>query len=91
MQIEVTVPPLLTDCTKGQVKFTLVAETLEEAMNTLLVTYPLLRTHLYDEDDKLRQHVLICYNNENIAWLDHLNVPLQKGDQLIVYQAVSGG
>lgn len=91
MQIEVNVPPLLADCTKGQVKFNLEAETLEEAMNHLLATYPLLRTHLYDEDDILRQHVIICYNKENIAWLEHMDISLQEGDQLIIYQAVSGG
>lgn len=91
MQIEVSVPSLLSDCTNGQVTFSLEAGTVEEALRRLLETYPLLRIHLYDETMRLRQHVLIYYNDDNIAWLETLDVPLRPGDRLLVLQAVSGG
>jgi sulfur-carrier protein len=35
--------------------------------------------------------VLLFYNDQNIAWLESLDLPLQKGDKLTVMQAVSGG
>lgn len=89
--IDVTVPSLIADCTKGQTRFTLDAVTVQDAIDCLLSTYPLLRTHLYTEKGELRQHVLIFYNDDSIAWMDTLDIPLRQGDRLTVFQAVSGG
>lgn len=89
--IEVRVPALLRNCTKDQTRFKLEATTLASALVRLVEEYPLLRRHIYDEAGQLRQHVLIFYNDDNIKWLEHLNVPLKLGDRLSVVQAVSGG
>jgi hypothetical protein len=67
------------------------AETLEEALNLLTDTHPLVRIHLYEESGRLRQHVRIFYNGDSIAWLERLDVAIQPGDRLDVLQAVSGG
>lgn len=91
MQLEVSIPSMLRDCTRNQTRFRLSAGTLEEALRRLLETYPLLRVHLYDEAERLRQHVLIFYNEENTAWFERLDVPLHPGDRLTILQAVSGG
>lgn len=91
MTIEVNVPSMLKDCTGGRRAFTLEASTLAEAIHTLLETYPLLRLHLYDERGNQRPHVLLYYNEENVNWLDTLDVPLKPGDVLSVLQSVSGG
>jgi molybdopterin converting factor small subunit len=91
MEIQVTVPTILRDCTGGQVQFTLQASTLAEALERLRERYPLLRVHLYDEEERLRPHVLIFYNSESTRWLDSLDVALRPGDRLEVIQAVSGG
>jgi sulfur-carrier protein len=91
MQVEVTIPSLLSDCVGRQTCFSLEAGTVAEALERLRETYPLLRVHLYDEQERLRRHVLIYYNDESIAWLDRLDMPLQPGDRLTVLQNVSGG
>jgi sulfur-carrier protein len=91
MQIEVTVPGLLTDCTGGRKRFTLEAGTLAEALSRLLDGHPLLRPHLYDESMHLRKHVIIFYNDDNLATIADRNIRLQPGDRLLVLQAVSGG
>lgn len=91
MLIDVSVPMLISDCTKGQTRFQLEADTLSEALARLIETYPLLKVHLYTEQQELRKHVLIYYNEENLAWLQNLDIPLRPGDQLRVLQAVSGG
>ncbi|WP_274365639.1 MoaD/ThiS family protein [Paenibacillus thermotolerans] len=91
MRIEVSVPFLLSDCTKGQTRFWLEADTVAESLERLIETYPMLRVHLYTEQGQVRKHVLIYYNEDNIAWLDRLDIPLQPGDKLRVLQAVSGG
>jgi molybdopterin synthase sulfur carrier subunit len=91
MQIEVTIPSMLRDCTKGKVRFTIEAEMLDEAVRQIIVDYPLLRVHLYTESGELRKHVLIFYNDQSLAWLDRLDIPLIAGDRILVFQAVSGG
>ncbi len=91
MKIEVTVPGLLADCVGGRRTFSLEAETLADALRGMLREYPRLRTHLYDEAMRLRRHVLIFYNDDNIATLADREVPLRAGDRLFVLQAVSGG
>lgn len=91
MQIDVNVPGLLRDCTGGRASFTLEAETLQEALQLMLDMYPLLRVHLYTESGDVRKHVFLYYNDDNIAWLDRLDIPLKKGDKLNVLQSVSGG
>jgi molybdopterin synthase sulfur carrier subunit len=91
MQLEVTVPSLLRDCIGDQPRVFLEAGTLAEALQRLLEGHPLLGIHLYDEAGKLRPHVLIFYNEESIAWLERLDLPLQPGDRLTIVQNVSGG
>ena len=91
MQIEVTIPSLLADCTGGRRHFPLEADTLAGALRRLLEDYPQLRPHLYDETMRLRRHVLIFFNDDNLALIADRSVPLKAGDRLQVVQAVSGG
>jgi sulfur-carrier protein len=91
VEIEVSLPTILRDCTGGHSTVTIEAATLTEALERLRETYPLLHRHLYDETEQLRPHVLIFYNNESTRWLERLDVPLKPGDRLEILQAVSGG
>ena len=91
MRLDVSVPPMLRDCTRGRTRFSITAGTLDEGLRRLFETYPLLRVHLYDEAERLRKHVLIFFNEESVARLDRLDVPVRTGDRLTILQAVSGG
>lgn len=91
MRLDVSIPPMLRDCARGQTRFEIAAGTLDEGLRRLFETYPLLRVHLYDEAERLRQHVLIFFNGESVAWLDRLDIPIRTGDRLTILQAVSGG
>ena len=91
MEVQVNLPGLLRPSVGGARSITTDGATLRAALDALLERYPLLRVHLYDEQGQLRQHVLIYLNADNIAWLPSLDVPLQRGDQIHILQAVSGG
>ena len=91
MQIEVTVPGLLSESVGGRHRFMLECETLAQALRELSETYPRLHAHVHDAQGKIRQHVLVYYNDLSVSWLDSLEVPLKQGDRLQVIQAVSGG
>ncbi len=87
----VTIPMLLGNATGGAREVAVTGDTLRACLDDLLARYPLLRIHLYEEDGALRKHVLILYNEQNIRWLESLEVPIQAGDQITILQAVSGG
>ena len=91
MDIEITVPGLLAEYTGGRRRFALQAETLEEALGRLLEQHPRLAPHLYDESRRLRPHVLMFFNDENLARMPNRGVALKPGDRLQILQAVSGG
>lgn len=91
MLVDITVPGLLRDCTGGRAGFKLDADTIQGVLDALLATYPLLRVHLFTESGGIREHVLLYYNDDNIAWLENLDVKTKPGDRLQVLQAVSGG
>ena len=91
--IDVTVhlPSLLERSVDGARRVTVQATTLQGAIDALMQRFPKLKPLLFQADGELREHVLIFYNDENIRWLDSLDVPLRQGDSLTVLQAVSGG
>ncbi|MFC0214455.1 MoaD/ThiS family protein [Paenibacillus chartarius] len=89
--IDCSVPSLISDCTGGKARFTMEADTLEQAIQRMMERYPLLRVHVMTETGAIRKHVMICYNDDNIAWLERLDVPVCDGDRLAVVQLVSGG
>jgi molybdopterin synthase sulfur carrier subunit len=91
VRVDVNIPTLLGDCTGGHTRFSLEAATLAEALQRMVTTYPLLHLHLYDEAEHLRRHLLIFFNEQNVARLPHLDLPLQQGDRIAVLQNVSGG
>lgn len=91
MKIEVTIPSLLAGSTGAKRRFHLEAATLAGALDRLLEEHPLLRPHLYDEAMRTRKHVLIFFNDENLATIANRETPLKPGDRLQVIQAVSGG
>ncbi len=89
--ITVFIPSLLERSVGGKREVNVQASTLQEGIAQLLIDFPLLKPHLYEADGKLREHVLIFYNSDNIRWLDSLDIPLRSGDTLTILQAVSGG
>lgn len=91
MQVPVTVPSLLADCTGGVRDVKVEATTLRGCLDALLADYPLLRPHLLTQSGELRRHVNLFLNEVNVRWIDDWGVELRPGDTVTVIQAVSGG
>ena len=89
--VKVTVPALLADCLGGMRHGSVEAESIAGAIDAMLKKYPLLRRHIYDDTGAQRQHVLLFFNSENLAWIKDRAAPVRDGDRLDVIQAVSGG
>ena len=89
--IEVHLPTLLRDSARGESSVTVAGHTLAEALEELRARHPILHLHLYEEDGRLRKHVVLFFNGQSVARMDALDVALRPGDQIQVVQAVSGG
>lgn len=90
-ELPVHIPGLLRNCTDNYGTVTVSGETLQGCIDDLLRSYPLLKVHLFTEQGAQREHVLFYYNGENTRWLTDLNIPVKRGDEITVLQAVSGG
>lgn len=91
MRLSITIPTLLQDCVGGTRQISVEADRLDRAIEQIRQQFPLLRPHVWDDSGKLRQHVLIFYNDTAIKWLDTLDLPLKADDRITIVQAVSGG
>jgi molybdopterin converting factor small subunit len=89
--VQVRLPGLLAQILGGSREREVQADTLQGALDRLLVDYPALKVHLYDESGQLRPHVNLFYNDTNSRWLSSLEVTVHDGDTVTVMQAVSGG
>jgi molybdopterin synthase sulfur carrier subunit len=50
--------------------------------------YPGIRFRMIDEQDRIRRHIRIFVNGEQLANLSH---PLRPTDEVVIVQALSGG
>ena len=62
--------------------------TLAELLADLDRRYPGIRFRMIDEQDAIRRHIRIWVNQDQVSALD---VPLERSDQVIILQALSGG
>ena len=67
------------------------ASTLPEMLTQLDAHHPGLSSWIVDERGALRQHVNIFINREMIHDRKTLGDPLQDGDEVHIFQALSGG
>ena len=90
-RVTIRLPSLLEHAAGGKRSVLLDAATIEEALAVLIDSCPGLRTHLFDERGRMREHVLCFHNKTNTRWLGSLAEPLLDGDELTILQAVTGG
>jgi molybdopterin synthase sulfur carrier subunit len=62
--------------------------TLAAVLADLDRTYPGIRFRMIDEQDRIRRHIRIFVNGEQVR---DLSQPLDATDEVIIMQALSGG
>lgn len=63
--------------------------TVQEALADLCTQHPTLQVRLFDEQGRLRRHVLCVHNGRATRLVEP--EPLADGDELAILPAVSGG
>jgi len=65
--------------------------TVLEALQDAVTQYPALKFHLFDSGGKVRRHINVFVNNQNIRELNGLETGLVESDQIILMASISGG
>ena len=91
--MKVLIPDALRSYTHGS-RVDADGATLAELLMDLNRQYPGIRFRIIDEQDKVRRHMRIFINGEQVDALSHpLNAVDSKGaaDEVVIVQALSGG
>ena len=65
--------------------------TVNAVLERVFERNPRLRSYILDDQGRLRRHVHIYVNDARISDLVHLTDPVGDGDEVFVFQALTGG
>jgi molybdopterin converting factor small subunit len=65
--------------------------TVIEALNNAVEKHPALKAQIFDSDGKLRRHINVFVNDENIRDLKGLKTKLKEEDRVTLMASISGG
>ena len=86
--MKVLIPTPLRSYTGEQSEVEAEGGTLAEVLADLDRRYPGIRFRMIDEQDAVRRHIRIWVNRDEVRTLA---VPLRASDEVIIFQALSGG
>jgi molybdopterin converting factor small subunit len=90
MSVKIEVPTMLREHTGGDTVVTVEGTTVGLALAELTIKHPALKTKLFD-GDRLRPHINIFIDGEDIRYLDDLETALKGGEMIVLLPAVAGG
>ncbi len=86
--MKVLIPSPLRSYTAERGEVEASGTTLAEVLADLDRRYPGIRFRMIDEQDAIRRHIRIWVNQDQVSALD---MPLRDSDEVIIFQALSGG
>jgi molybdopterin converting factor small subunit len=86
--VKVWIPPPLLSYTAQRKQVEAEGATLAELLHDLDRRFPGIRFRVIDEQDGLRPHMRLFVNRADVRTLD---VTLAAGDEVHIFQALSGG
>ncbi|MBF0289581.1 MAG: MoaD/ThiS family protein [SAR324 cluster bacterium] len=91
MPIIIEIPSALQKYTNSQDEIQVNASTVGEAFESLCSQFADLKTHLYDEEGKVRSFINVYLNDEDIRYADSLDTKTQSGDSIQIVPSIAGG
>ena len=91
MSCKVKIPTPLRRHTAGLSYVEVKGAHVREALDDLLSHYPSVGERVFDGEGKLKPHLNIFLNNEDIRFLNGLDTPLREGDTVVLLPALAGG
>jgi adenylyltransferase/sulfurtransferase len=85
------IPTPLRSYTGGLAEVAVAGATVDEAMQSLVKQFPVMRPHLYNDRGELRPFVNLFLGENNIKDLQGLATPIQDGDRIMLIPSIAGG
>ncbi len=70
---------------------TVKAATIGDVLRELVAEYPGMSGQLLNEDGSLHRFVNVYVNDDDVRYLESLETPVKKGDEVSLLPAVAGG
>ena len=87
----ISLPSLMKYYVDDLLEVQVTGSTVSQAISDLTTQYPTIKTHIVDNQGKLRRHVNLFVNKENINILDGLDTTIEESDKIILMPSISGG
>jgi sulfur-carrier protein len=85
------VPTLLKYYLNDQTEVAVSGQTVAETLVDLVRQFPVIQTHLFDSSGKVRRHINLFVNADNIRDLNGLETVVDENDIVKVLPSVTGG
>lgn len=89
--MKVVIPTPLRQYAGKQAAVELPANTVGEALSSLVNQNPDLRKHLFTDEGKLRAFVNVYLNDEDIRYLEKEDTPVKDNDTISIVPSIAGG
>lgn len=92
VEIEIDIPTPLRVYVNNQKNVKILASNVEECIQKLTEDFKELRTHIFDENNKIRSFVNIYLNEDDIRYLkDKELTSLREGQKISIIPSIAGG
>ena len=91
MSVEIRIPTPLRGFTSGAAKVATSGATVGEALSELTRKYGAIQRHLFTEDGRLRNFVIVYVNDEDVRYLQREATPVKPGDVITIIPSIAGG
>jgi len=85
------VSPLMRYYMDNQAEAAVEGATVLDALINAVEKHPALKAQIFDSDGKLRRHINVFVNDENIRALNGLQTKLAMHDRVTLLASISGG
>jgi MoaD family protein len=85
------IPAMMRSYAANQTEISLRGETLGEMLADFYQHFPDVKFHVVNKDGRLRHHIHIYINDENIKNLQGLDTLVKDGDKIILLPSIAGG
>ena len=86
-----TLPALMKYYVNDLSEVQITGSTVSQAINDLTSQYPAIKPHIIDNQGRLRRHVNLFVNKENINNLNGLDTSIEESDIIILMPSITGG
>ncbi len=86
-----TLPALMKYYVNDLSEVQVTGSTVSQAINDLTIQYPAIKPHIIDKQGRLRRHINLFVNKENINNLNGMDTSIQDLDIIILMPSIMGG